>query len=366
MELKIIREELLKGLSIAQGISDARGTMPILANFLLEATSTGINIVATDLQVSTKCSYLAEIKAEGSVTLNTRKVYDIVRELPPQDIYISTGEGDWVSISCQTSNFRLPGLPAQDFPSLPKVEQRSLSRCNQGIFLDMIRKTIFAAAADQTRYALNGVLFEASSDTACMVTTDGHRLAYIERKLDEKVPEKVHAIIPRKALQEAFRMFAAVDSPILFGAGGNHAFFRSGELLLFSRLLEGQFPNYRQVIADSHDKNLIVEKNPFMAALRRVSILSDEKTKMVKMFLKKGQLTLISSDADKGEAKEELAVNYEGDDIAIGFNARYLLDPMGAIDEERVLLRLKDETTSCCLSPENVPYYKCVVMPMRI
>lgn len=366
MELKITREEFLKGLSIAQGISDTRGTMPILANFLIEATSTGITITATDLQVTTRGSYAADVKTEGSVTLNTRKVFDIVRELPPQDIYFSSEEGEWIRISCEASNFRLPGLPAEDFPSPPKVEQRMLSRCNQALFLDMIRKTIFAVAADQTRYALNGVLFEAEADAARMVATDGHRLAFIERKLDEKVPEKVHAIIPKKALAEALKMFASADSPVLFGSGGNHAFFRSGELMLLTRLIEGQFPNYRQVIADSYDKKLVVEKALLMAALRRVSILSDEKSKMVKLFLKKGQLTLVSSNADKGEAKEDLAVDYKGDDLAIGFNARYLMDPMAASDQERMILQFKDPTSSCCLSPEDAAYYKCVVMPMRV
>jgi DNA polymerase-3 subunit beta len=371
MKLKIKKEEILKGLQRIQGVVEKKNTMPILSNMLLTADGAAVEIVATDLEIGLRGRYEAQVEQSGSVTVSAKKMYEIVRELSAEDIQIKVEDGNWVKIISGRSQFKLVGLPKDEYPALPDVAEEGMIAIDGETLRDMIKKTLYAVGENDARYVLNGLFVNMTQSKGGlnirMVGTDGHRLSMIDRVVDAKHRDE-SVIIPRKAMMELRRILEedAPRSELRLGFSKNHALFKRDGLVMVSKLIDGNYPNYLQVVPAKSTKKVTLSKEMLTHAVKRVSILSKEKTNAVKLQLEKNRLMLSTNNPDVGEANEELAVDYNGDDIAIGFNSRYLMDVLAAMDKETIALELTDALSPCLITEEGDEHYKCVVMPMRV
>jgi len=380
MKVKIQRGELLKGLLRLQGVVERRNTMPILGHVFIETDADAITLFATDLEIGIKSAYPAKVLDKGAMTIAGRKFYEIIREIPEGEVHLEELENHWVLIESGQSRFKIMGLPAQEYPVKPPSPQDPLLRIPHGVLSELIQKTLFAVGENDARYILNGVLFElrAVGDhrySLRLVGTDGHRLAMIEREFESQKPaasggqgagDEVSVIIPKKTLLEIKRLIEEDEQEPEVGFAKNQLLFRQGKLLLFSRLMEGTYPNYQQVIPKDNDKHVRVGKRPLEGALRRVSLLSREKTNAVKLQIETGKICLSSNNPEMGEAREDLPIPYRGDGLSAGFNARYLLDILGAMSGEEAQLEFKDALSPCLVREPQDKDYLCVVMPMRV
>jgi DNA polymerase-3 subunit beta len=375
MKVRIGRDELLTGLQRVQGVVEKRNTMPILSNVLLEARQEGAEIVATDLEIGMRGLYKAAVLETGGVTISARKLFEIIKELPSGDIELTTGENNWTTLQAGKSQFKIVGLPSADYPALPAIEREGLTPLSGDGLLELIRKTLFAAGDNDARYILNGLLVTLinteKKTTLRLVGTDGHRLAVAEHEMSQAggkgIPQEIKAIIPKKAAQEMRRLLEeGGDGEPLIGFSKNLMIFRKSGLLLTSRLMEGNYPNYQQVIPKEGGKKISVNRIELESALRRVSVLSRDKASAVKVSFAPGKMTLFSSSPDYGEATEELPARYEGEALSSGFNARYLLDVFGVMDGESVSLQIETPLSPCLIQESESPGFKCVVMPIKI
>jgi DNA polymerase-3 subunit beta len=375
MKVRMGRDELLTGLQRVQGVVEKRNTMPILSNILIEAKQEGAEIVATDLEIGMRGLYKATVHKPGGITVSARKLYEIIKELPSGDIDLMSSENNWTTIQAGKSQFKVVGLPSNDYPALPAIEREGLTPLSGAGLLELIRKTLFAAGDNDARYILNGLLVTLISSekktTLRLVGTDGHRLAVAEQDLGKAgakgAPQEIKAIIPKKAAQEMRRLLEeGGDSEPLIGFTKNLMIFRKSGLLLTSRLMEGNYPNYQQVIPKESNKKIIVQRTELESALRRVSVLSKDKANAVKLSSAPGRLTLFSSNPDYGEATEEMSAQYEGEALNTGFNARYLLDVFDVMDGEKVSLQMESALSPCLIQEAETPGFKCVVMPIKI
>ena len=374
MEFKISREEFLKGLQKVQGIVDTKGAMPILSNILIKTQLEGVDIFATDLDIGIKGSYEATIITEGSATINGRKLHEIVKELPDEEIHLkSDSETNWINITCKKSTFKVACLPPDEYPAFPAYKEEQDLVIQIDLLKEMLRKTNFAISTDETRYTLSGVLFESEGKNISMVGTDGHRLAFIKKENGFDKKEKVEIIIPKKAQAELLKILETGDSgqnnekkTISISIEKNHAAFKVDKMILVTRLIDGRFPNYCQVIPEDNNNNVVINCELFLHALRRVAILADEKSKMVKFGVQKNLMTLVSDNSELGEAREEIDVEYKGKAITIGLNAKYVMDILNVINTKKINFKLKDAESSCLITPADNENYRCIVMPMRI
>ena len=371
MKLKIKKDEILKGLQRIQGVVDKKNTMPILSNMLLVADGKGVEIIATDLEIGLRGRYAAEVEKPGAVTVSAKKMFEIVRELPEEDIQIRVDEGNWVKIVSGHSQFKLVGLPKEEYPSMPDVAEEGMIAMDGDTLRDMIKKTLYAAGENDARYVLNGLFVHLSPAKGGlnirMVGTDGHRLSMIDRIVDAKHKEE-SVIIPKKAMMELRRLLEEDSSQGGFqiGLSKNHALFKRDGLVMVSKLIDGNYPNYQQVLPTQNTKKVAVSKDIFTHAVKRVSILSKEKTNAVKLQLEKDTLVLSTNNPEVGEANEELSIDYKGESMSIGFNSRYLMDVLMAMDRDTITLELSDSLSPCLVKEEGNDAYKCVVMPMRV
>jgi DNA polymerase-3 subunit beta len=375
MKIRIGRDELLTGLQRVQGVVEKRNTMPILSNILLEAKQDGAEIVATDLEIGMRGLYKATVQKPGGITVSARKLYEIIKELPDGEVELTSGENNWTTIQAGKSQFKVVGLPSTDYPALPSIEREGLTPLAGAGLLELIRKTLFAAGDNDARYILNGLLVtlitSEKKTTLRLVGTDGHRLAVAEQDLGKAgakgAPQEIKAIIPKKAAYEMQRLLEeSGDGEPLIGFTKNLMIFRKSGLLLTSRLMEGNYPNYQQVIPKESNKKIIVNRLQLESALRRVSVLSKDKANAVKLSLASGRLTLFSSNPDYGEATEEMSAQYDGEALNTGFNARYLLDVFGVMDGEKLSLQMDSPLSPCLIQEAETPGFKCVVMPIKI
>lgn len=375
MKVRIGRDELLTGLQRVQGVVEKRNTMPILSNILLEAKHEGAEIVATDLEIGMRGLYKATVLEAGGVTLSARKLYEIIKELPSSDIELTSGDNHWTTIQAGKSQFKIVGLPSTDYPALPSIEREGLTPLTGAGVLELIRKTLFAAGDNDARYILNGLLVTLNTTEKKtllrLVGTDGHRLAVAEREVGKpgakEAPTEIKAIIPKKAAQEMRRLLEeGGDAEPLIGFTKNLMIFRKSGLLLTSRLMEGNYPNYQQVVPKESNRRILVKRSELESALRRVSVLSRDKANAVKVTFGPGLLTLFSSNPDFGEALEELPARYEGEPLNTGFNARYLLDVLAVMEGDTVSLQMDTALSPCLLQEAENPGFKCVVMPIKI
>ncbi len=372
MKLKIKKEEILKGLQRIQGVVEKKNTMPILSNMLLTADSNGIEIVATDLEIGLRGRYAAEVEKPGSVTVSAKKMYEIVRELSAEDIQIRVEDGSSIKIMSGQSQFKLVALPKEEYPALPDVAEEGMITIEGETLREMIKKTLYSVGENDARYVLNGLFLHMTQGkgglSIRMVGTDGHRLSMIDRVIEAKHKEE-SMIIPKKAMMELRRLLeedASGTGELRIGFSKNHALFKRDGLVMVTKLIDGNYPNYLQVVPAKSTKKVAVSKDLFSHAVKRVSILSKEKTNAVKMQLEKDVLTLSTNNPEVGEASEELAVDYKGEAITIGFNSRYLMDVLSAMDRATIALELSDSLSPCLITEEGDEHYKCVVMPMRV
>lgn len=373
MELTLPKAELQKELQLCQGVVEKRSTIPILSNVLLRASGDTLEIAATDLDVTIQTSCGASVVAEGGVTVDARRLFDVIRSLPDEDVHLLLEENESLSIESGSAKFRLLGLPADDYPSLPKIEAKNAFSTDLVDLTTMVGKVIFAITHEETRFQLNGALLKLYDDRMEMVATDGHRMALVtfpQESLGLKKKESVTMLIPRKALHELLRLEGPADAKVQFGLAENHLFFEAGSRRLLARMIDVNFPNYMEVIARDNDRQVIVDRERLLSSIRRVSLVANERTRAVRCDFAAGKLTVSSTNADLGEARETVPIEYAGESFFIGLNAGYVTDFLNAIDTERVSLDLKDENSQCIGRPvdsENLSYdYLYVVMPMRI
>ena len=367
MEITVRKSDLVKELQLVQGIVERKNSIPILSNVLAEARGGEVRIAATDLDVSLRCGCAAEVKTEGSITLAAKKLYEIVRSLPESDVRIKVLPDSWATIDCERVSFKMAGLPREDFPTLPEGKASKGVEIPAEVLRDLIARTAFAITAEDARYYLAGALLLLDREGASMVATDGHRLSYAHRKAPLKLTEPQRVLVPRKAIHELARLLETEDSAT-FQQVENHLVFTAGGRTLASKTVEAQFPAFEKVIAVVGDKTVVLGREALATAIRRVSLLSSERSRAVKLSLEAGKLDLQASSPDLGEARESLPAEYKGPGVEIGFNAQYLLDFLGAAATDEVAIELKDHESQGVFRPRGGTEvdYRYVVMPMRL
>jgi DNA polymerase-3 subunit beta len=368
MELVVRKTDLLRELQLFQGIVERKNTIPILANVLMDAKDNEVRLLATDLEVGLRSRCDATVAKNGSLTLPAKKLYEIIRALPETDVRIEEDKGG-VKVAAERFDSRMATLPREDFPSLPEGSGATQATLARDAMRQMVGKTQFAITGEDTRYFLNGALFVLRGDTMSLVATDGHRLALVTVPREgQKGADELKVILPRKTLLELSRLLAESDSDLNFEKGENHLFFEVGGRVLISRAIDGQFPAYERVIPKNNDKQIEFERDRLTSAVKRVALLSNERSRAVKFLIGNGQVEVASSSPEFGEAKELLPVEYKGPALQICFNAQYVLDFLSAVETDNVNLEFKDEMSQAVMKPvgANGYDYTYVIMPMRI
>jgi DNA polymerase-3 subunit beta len=370
MEITVSKFELLRELTATQGVVERKTTIPILSNYLFEAAGDKLSLTATDLDLSLRTSCNAKVKKEGACTIPARKLYDYVKLLPDADITIRLLENHWVSIRCGRSNTKMVGMARSNFPGLPVFPSAGVIKIPAAVLRSMIAKTGFAIASEESRYTLNGALMVLKPESITMVATDGHRLAHVERSGEkfEGVSGEMKTLIPKKAMDELKSLLDSDVETIDFAKDESTLFFRVGPRLLTSRQLTGQFPNYEAVLPKDISKSIALHGEELGAAIARVAQFADERSRAVRLRLEKGELKISASSTETGESEDSIEVAYDGEPMAIGFNAQYLIDFIKATGSCEVKLELKDAQSAGQLRPaEGEDYkYRYIVMPMRI
>ncbi|MCA1817877.1 MAG: DNA polymerase III subunit beta [Acidobacteria bacterium] len=330
---------------------------------------TTIRIVGTDLDATLRCEAEADVKTPGAMCVGARKLFDIARTLPDAPVNFRKEENNWATVKCERSNFRLAGVEKENFPEVPSFRSAPVKMPAE-VFKTFIDRTIFAITLEESRYTLSGAKFMLDKAGARMVTTDGHRLAYIEHKdLGEAAPaETIDTLIPRKTLAELNKLTTGYEGDISLGADENHIYFEAGPRLLISRALTGQFPNYEMVMPKNNDKVAIFDGAALGQAVRRVALMSDERTRAIRLHLTSGSLNIAAQTAEEGEAKETVATEYAGEEIEIGFNAQYLQDFLNGVGDGQVAFEFKDGNSQAQMRLASDPDYdyKYIIMPMRL
>ena len=369
MKLKIERDELLRGLSRIQAIVERRGTLPILANVLIDAADGRVRLAATDLEVGVVSGHEADVEAPGSITLGAKKLYEIVRELEEHEVSLGTEDGSRVAVECGPARFSLLAISPEEYPTLPSGEGVTFVELEASLLAQLIDHTLYATSTDETRYNLNGVYMEMSEagDRIRFVSTDGHRLAMVEKAPQAPVTFLDSGIIvPRKGVAEVRKLCDETDGRVEIGLGDGFLIVRKPDLLLTSRLIDGEFPNYRQILPKSHRVRLVCERERLLHAVRRIALLAHERSRGFRFGLADGQIELSASNPDLGEARECLPVDYKGDRIETGFNARYVLDVLATMLSKEVVIELSDELAPVKFLPADDPDQVAVIMPMRL
>lgn len=366
MKFSVKKDVILTELQLFQGIVEKRNTMPILANILINATEEKVELIGTDLEVGLKVHFPAQIQEPGSLTISGKKLFEIVRSLAEeQEVNFTESEGHMMEITSGESEFKVLCLPKEDYPQVPEAKFEK----NIKLPLDKVAQMIdmvYCAITQEQRYYLNGALMILKSDGMELVSTDGHRLAYSSLSLENiNVEDKISGIVSKKTLNE-LRKFE--DETVEFDLDENNLFFKVNNRILISRIIEGKFPNYDAVIPQENPNTLSFSREELMQAIRRVSLLSSERSRGVKLNLEKGMIRLFSSNPEIGEARDKVAVDYEGESIEIGFNSQYVLDFLTTVKSERVCFELKDENSAVLMRPDGEEdiKYLYVLMPMKI
>jgi DNA polymerase III subunit beta len=369
MEIVVRKNDLVRELQLFQGIVERKNTIPILANVLMEAKDGKVSFLATDLEVGLRSNCEASVSKPGTITLPAKKFYEIVRSLPETDVRISEDKAS-VKVSADRFDSRIQTLPREDFPALAEAGGAPRATLPRDVLKEMVAKTQFAITGEDTRYFLNGALFVLQSASMSLVATDGHRLALVTaaRSSDGAAQDESRAILPKKTLLELARLLTEGEGDICYERGENHLFFEVGSRLLISRMIDGQFPAYERVIPKGNDKHIEFERDRLTNAVRRVALLSNERSRAVKFQVEPGKVDVLASSPDLGEAQETLAVDYTGSAMQICFNAQYVLDFLAAVTTDVVALDLKDEVSQAVMKPVGDERfdYTYVIMPMRI
>ncbi len=361
------KSTLLKELNIIQGVVEKKNTIPILSTILLETGENGITIKGTDLDLAITTFCEAEIKKPGAICLQARKLFEIVKSLPETEIEVKGIEQDQVVITCNRSKFRLVGLGKEHFPRIDYCNTVlvSLPTSLLGTF---INRTLFAITNEESRYALNGAKLEISSKGIRMIATDGHRLSFIEKQDQFFEGESIDVLIPRKTLSELTKLCMESDGLVEFGKDDNHSYFRIGERLLSSRNLTGQFPNYELVIPKDKRNQIVFDRETLVNSIKRVALMADEKSHSIKFDIDLGLVKISSQATELGDSEDILSIDYNGIPITIGFNAYYLLDFFGVIQDSEIIFEVKDGSSQASLRPSTAAEFdfRYIIMPMRL
>ena len=370
MEFTVNKADLVRELSLSQGVVEKKTTIPILSNVLLEAAGDQVTLTATDLELGIRCSCPARIKKEGSGTVPARKLLDFVRLLPDGDVNMKFLENHWASITAGRSRTRIAGMSRDSFPELPQMPERT-AEIPMRTLASMIARTSFAISMEESRFTLNGALLLMRPDGLTMVATDGHRLAFVQATEAGQVEQQFRALVPKKAMAELVKLAddGAQDSKAMFAGDDNHLFFQVGQRLLITRKLTGNFPDYERVLPKDHQLTAKLQKDEIRSAIQRVAQFADERSRAIRVQFSNGEVRIFSSSVEMGESEESVSSEYQGPDLEIGFNAQYLLDFLGAISQDQVSFELKDQKSAGELRPAGegiTDQYRYVVMPMRI
>lgn len=362
MKFKISKEQLSQGLQSVQNVVSSRSTLPILSNVLLIAEGTTLTLVATDLDTTIKSTVDAKVTRSGSTTIPAKRFFEIVREVISPEIEIEIDDKNFCHLRAGSSNFKMFGLSADEFPPIPVFNEARKVTLKQQAVKDLITKTSYAASSDETRFVLNGVMLSLKDHAVTIVATDGRRLALAEEQVD--IPSSSHGecIIPIKTIQELSRQLGTGDIDILLGT--NQVCFKMPRTEITSKLIEGVFPNYKQVIPQDAKERITLMREEFLGALRRASIMTGDKGSSVKIQLSKNTLLITANSPDVGESMESMAINYQGKEFAIAFNPAYMIEPLKALTADEVYLELIDELSPGILKTQSAFLY--VLMPMRM
>lgn len=363
MKIDVSKTALLKSITSVQNAISLRSALPILSNILLETAKDGLSVVGTDLDIGIISTVPVNITTPGSITVPAKRFVDIIKELPDANISISIKKNNMVHITCENAQFKIMGIPKDEFPKLPEFKDKDTIKLSQSLFKSMLNMTAFAMSRDETRYILNGVYMVIKKNFLRMVATDGRRLALIEREIElEKSIEK-NLIIPAKAIQELIRNLKD-EGDIRIAFGGNQVMFDLGDPVIISRLIEGEFPNYEQVIPKEAKDKVVVDRAGLLLATKRVGLLTTQDSQAVKLDIEKDKMVISKNSPDIGEATEEIAVNYSGSPLSIGFNPNYIIDVLKNLNEQTVGFELQDpEKPGVIRTKEKYVY---VVLPMQL
>jgi len=370
MNFTIEKDIFLKALGRIQGIVEKRNTIPVLSNVLLEGGDGELHLTATDLEVGMRSSYPANIRKKGKITVSAKKLYEIIKELPEREISFIAKENCWIEVNCGKAQFNVVGLSAEEFPHFPQPEEANFIQISSSVCKEMIEKTFFAVSHDEGKYNLNGIFIQSinENNTLRMVATDGHRLSMIDKMVQSPNSDELSkgVILPRKGLLEIKKLAEEGETDLALGFMDNTAVIKKDQTVIIMRLVDGEFPDYERVIPKNNEQEARVAVDPFLHALRRMIILSSEKSRGVKLLLKKGLLELSSSNPELGDAKEELDMDYDGTEFSIGFNARYVLDILQVQESDQVRMILKDNLSPGLFLSDQEDGFLAVVMPMRL
>ncbi len=365
MKLSITREKLQEGLGAVAATIPNKTTLPVLSNILLRAQGSRLEMSGTDLDISVSVSVDAEVDEAGAVTVPARKIADIARELADAPVHL-VADGDQIELSCGKSRFKLFGLPEGEFPSFPEVDFGESWKVKAGTLQGLIGHTSFAASTEESRPILNGVLWQLRSDHSSMVATNGHRLARMTSPLEEVDAPEADLIVPPKALQQVERLFDGGEE-LEVARSENHLAFRSTARVVYTRLIEGPYPNYEQVIPSDNDKEAVGNTESLEQAIRRMAVVASDQTHRVRLSFSEGSLRFRVQTPDLGEAEDEVAVDYKGESLEIGFNANYLLEVLRYMPDDDVRIEFRAPERAATFRPASgTPDYLCLVMPLRL
>jgi DNA polymerase III subunit beta len=363
MKLTVTKESLLEALQRVQNVVAVRTTIPVLANVLIKADEEGLSFTTTDLEVSVRCRAEATIEKNGVTTLPVKKLVSIVRELPDKEISLDVDDNHVTTLKCEAAFFNINGLSPEEFPTLPTSEGKSTYAIDQGAFREMLRKTSYAASSDETRYVLNGVLLSFKSGKLTMVATDGRRLALVEYEVEFPKEAEVDAIVPTKAVNELLHTLKD-EGALKIHASANQIVFEFDGVMVSSKLIDGTYPNFRQVIPSECEERVAIERETLLSALKRVSLLASERSTATKLHFTKNKLTISSDSPDYGKARETLPLKYSGKELKIAFNPDYVMDALRSLGNDEVFFEFTDDMSPGVLKCD-IPFLY-VLMPMRL
>jgi DNA polymerase-3 subunit beta len=362
MKIEVAKDILLNGIQKVQNVISTRATLPILSNMLIEAQQGKLKLTATDLDIGISCAVPVDVQEPGMITIPAKRFGDIIKELPDDSVSINTKKNNLIIIETRSCQFKIMGLPYEDFPKLPEFKEGGVIKLEQSTLKEMLTLTSFAVSLDETRYILNGILFKINQNSLTFVATDGKRLAVIERKLKQNTEKDLQIIVPLKTIQELNRNLQE-EGELSMLLGNNQVLFDLGSAVIISRLIEGEFPDYRQVVPPESENKINVGREQFLLAIRRAALLSTPDYQAVKLEVFKNKLVVSKSTPDIGESREEVTIEYQGKEIAVGFNPNYLIDVLKNLKEEKVKFELTDTEKPGVIRIDGYVY---IVLPMRL
>lgn len=362
MKIGVEKEVLLNGIQTVQNIITTKAALPILSNVLIETQQNKLRLTATDLDVGISCVIPVDIQEPGAITIPAKRFNDIIKELPSNNVYITTKKNNLVIIETESCQFKIMGLACEEFPKLPEFKEGGVIQLEQVSLKQMLGLTYFAVSIDETRYVLNGILFSIKKNSLTLVATDGKRLAITEKKLSWNIDKDIHIIVPLKTIHELNRNLKDVGELSLI-LSHNQVLFDLGNVVVISRLIEGEFPDYQQVVPPTSDNKIRIDRTQFLLAIRRAALLATPDYQAVKLEVFKDKLVVSKSTPDVGESREEVPMEYQGKEMIIGFNPYYLIDVLKNLTEEKVGLEVTDSEKPGAIRTDGYVY---IVLPMRL